>query len=288
MGVTDILEKIKQKKSDKVEEKSTKEVFESSLDDELDIITYNAIGFLPLVGSTNTEELIQNVALSFTKDKTVCILDLEDYYPKMHKIFGVKYPNKTTGLSEVLGKVDKIDLRDHLLKTNYENVYLLGFSHLLAVDEIAADDLKETIKNVKQLVEELKYRFSVVLINIPNHPFSEYMYAGIVSVDTGLFVVNQQVEWSDNLFRLKALSFVTAGRGGLGSFEGVIVNNYLEIGDDFEIVAKHDLNLVAVVPLVADTIAFASEGRCYVDESTSLDKQYVDAMDKIVQLILKD
>lgn len=289
MGFIDIFNKSKENlKEIKENTKSTKQMISEQINNELDLITYNSIGFIGLEDGCNVPELIQNVATSFKKDKTVCILDLEDNYPKITKIFGVKYDSTDKGLLKVLLN-DKTDVRDHFLQTAYKNISLLTFSELLPIRDMETHGLEDTIRKIRALIEDLKDRFDIVLVNIPNHPFSEYMYAGIVSVDKGFMVFNQQVEWVENYFRLNQIVHsMVIGIGGLGSFKNVICNNYLGIADDFEVVSKLKMNLVAVLPHLREVIEYSSEGKSYIGDASELDRTYVENMQKIIQLILAD
>lgn len=281
-NLVDKLKQAKELENKKVRRKSTKEIVENRLQDELDLVTYNAIGFLPMCEGTGTAELIQNVALSFDKTKQVCIVDLEDYYPKLYKIFGVKYKKREQGLLNALNLKEDEDIKEHFLKTQYDNIYLIGFSQLLDIDHIEADDVESTITAMRVFIDDLKSRFSVVLINIPNHPTSEYFYAGLLSVDMGFIVINQQVEWIDNYYKLAGMSFVTASLGGLGTFDKVIVNNYLGLDSSYEGVEKLGMELASVVPLEPEVIAYASEGKCYINDSPMINADYADAINEIV------
>jgi len=172
---------------------------------------------LPREGKTST---VVNMAVSFSQlDEKVLVVDSDLRKPRLHRIF------KTRNLGGLTGYLTgKIELKDAVQKTSIKNIWILPSG---PIPPNPAELLNS--KKMKEMVEEVKKAFDVVLFDTP--PILAVIDALIVSslADTSILVIS-----AGKLTRKPFLNAVGELRRAKAKIIGVVFNRYqVRKGDYF-------------------------------------------------------
>ncbi|MHA1386761.1 MAG: GumC family protein, partial [Candidatus Helarchaeota archaeon] len=164
---------------------------------------------LPREGKTTT---VVNMAVSFAQlEEKVLVVDSDLRKPRLHRIF------KTRNLGGLSGYLTgKIELKDAIQKTSVENIWILPSG---PIPPNPAELLNS--KKMKQMVEDLKKGFDVILFDTP--PILAVIDSLIVSsiVDTSIIVIN-----AGKLTRKPFVSAVEELKRAKAKIIGVIFNGF--------------------------------------------------------------
>lgn len=264
--IADILDKITPKAS-------------LGIDNNLNKIIYNVIGFMPITDFADNGLLLSNLGYLIAKEKlNTCIVDFKVFYPNIYQYLDVEPNEKGQGLLSVL-KNDKEDIRKQIITTKYKSLYLLSPSPYDLIEEY----LEFKLDTIKRVITELKDMFDIVLIDIPNNPPLEFCIGSMKYIHRGFFTSAQRTENTINMLKLmdfaKSIGITTA------KFNNVIFLNIQDIQYDYNPITQMGFNVVAKLPLVKNAISDYLMGSLYIKDSGLIDKAYILGMKQLVNII---
>lgn len=252
---------------------------EADLENQAGDILYNVIGFISVSDFADNGNVIANVGgLIAEKNLNTCIVDFKVFYPTLYNYVDVLPNERGKGLLSVL-KNDKIDIRTQINETKYKQLYLLSPSPYDLIEEYV--DFK--ISDIERLLEELKEIFDIVLIDIPNNPPLEFCLAAMKYVHRGFITVSERIESIQNATKL--LEFANSVGVSTAKFTNLIYVNGLELSYDYGAIKETDFKIAAKLPMVKGAIEEYFKGNLYVKHSSMLDKQYLQGIQQLVEMI---
>lgn len=243
-------------------------------------LMYSVFGFVPATDFTDNAVLLSNLGYILAQqDHNVCLVDFKVFSPNLYMYLGVNQNKRGSGLLKML-KDDNADVRDEVVPTKHERLYLLSSSPQDLIEEY----FDFGIEKVALVIDTLKKCFDIVLIDIPNNPPLEFCLEAMKQSHIGFFTVSERVDALSNITRL--LDFASSVGISVGKFTNVIFVNLQGIKYDFSIIKKLKLNIVAELPLIKGALADALDGKLYVKDNPIVNSVYKKEMFKIVEQII--
>ncbi|WP_058487008.1 P-loop NTPase family protein [Defluviitalea phaphyphila] len=239
----------------------------------------NVFGFISADENTESSILIANISTYLASKKyNVCILDNKVFYPNMYKILGCNAPKKGQGLLPLL-QTDKVDYSEQIIKTKYNNLFILSSSPQDLFEEYFDIELEA----VSRLIEELKQMFDYVLIDIPNNPAFELCVGSIQNINIGFFVWNEHINCAHNM--TKFLDYISSIGCSTAKLTNVILNNLYGLPFDQEIIKELGFKLICQFPHRKEILNLALDGKSYILDSMFMDKKYKYNMEILIKFL---
>lgn len=252
---------------------SSKDLIGAELQDSK--LIYSVVGFIPASDGVDNALLISNLGyLLAQKGLNTCMVDLKVFYPNIHHFVDAVPPKKGEGLIKVL-KSDKIDLRDELIVTKYERLYLLSPSP----QDLLEEYFDFNFEQIERVITILKQTFDIVLIDIPNNPPLEFCLAAMRSCHLGFFTATERMEGVINMVKL--LDFANSVGISTAKFTSVILMNLHHIDFDVSVMKEMGFNIVAALPFVKDGVARSNKGKLYVKDNPLFNRQFIKEMHRL-------
>lgn len=243
-------------------------------------ILENIIGFISTGDSTDISLMISNLGILLSqKGFSTCILDAKVFYPNIYKLLDCKPNPRGRGLLKSV-RSDRVDLRDEIIKTRYDNLYILSASPLDAMEDFFDTGESE----VERVINTLKDMFDLVLIDIPNLPPLEFCYTSMKSSNLGFVVWSERIDCPQNTSRL--FQFMSSIGIGIARFANVVMTNRTGCNYDEEIINDMNLRLMAEFPFIPAVVDCSFEGKAYLAESVFMDNRFKKAMERLADIIL--
>ncbi|MDQ2085692.1 ATPase [Herbivorax sp. ANBcel31] len=263
----------KKRVSSMISKISSKELIGSELQENK--LIYSVVGFLPSCDFVDNALLISNLGyLLSQKGLNTCIVDLKVFYPNLYQFLDVKPNKKSDGLIKVL-KSDKVDIREEMLHTRYERLYLLSPSPHDLMEEYYDFDFE----NIERVISTLKNTFDIVLIDIPNNPPLEFCLGAMNNCHVGFFTASERIEVSGNMMKL--LDYANSVGISTAKFTSVILMNLLGLDYDYKVIEEMGFNIAAKIPFVKSAITYSLEGRIYVKDNPLINKYFKRELHKL-------
>jgi len=243
-------------------------------------LLYSIFGFLPATDCTDNVILLSNLGYVLSqKGYNVCLLDLKVFHPNLYLYLDIPHNPKGKGLMTIL-KDDKADLREELNKTKYDNLYLLSASPQDLIEEY----FDFSIENVAYVIETLKKKFDIVLIDIPNNPPLEFCLGAIKHCHVGFFTATERIDALSGVTRM--LDFVESLGISASKFINIIFTNLQYVKFDFNSLEKLKLRILAGLPMIKGLISDALDGKLYIRDNPIVNNTYKKELGKIADAIL--
>lgn len=241
-------------------------------------LIYNVVGFLQMTDSTDASLIISNLGyLLAQKGLNTCLIDFNVFYPNLHTFFNVKTKNKGEGLLKVL-KSDKTDIREELIHTSEEKLFLLSASNQDSFEEY----FDFTFEHIEQVITLAKNTFDIVLINIPNNPPLEFCIGAVKYCHTGFVIASEKIEASRNI--TKFFDYATSIGVSTAKFANLIMMNLHDLQYDYKVFEDHGIKLVSTIPFVKGAIVYSLEGIIYLKNSKNgINKYFLREMNRLAK-----
>ena len=245
-------------------------------------LIYNIVGFIPATDFIDNNILISNIAyLISQKGFNTCILDFKVFYPNIYQYLDCNPLSKGEGLLKVL-QSDKVDIRDEIISTKYDRLYLLSPSPYDLMEEYFDFDFS----HIESLINIVKEMFDIVLIDIPNIPPLEFCIGAMKYSHIGFFTFSERLEAPNNMNKL--LKFISSIGINPSKYMNVINLNYEGLTYDYSVFDKMDFKIVATLPYIKSAISSALEGKIYVRDNPLLNREYLKACNEIVDILINE
>lgn len=242
-------------------------------------LIYSVVGFIPACDFVDNAMLISNLGyLLAQKGLNTCIVDLKVFYPNLYQFLDVKPNPKGSGLIKVL-KSDKVDFREEILSTRYEQLYLLSPSPHDLIEEYFDFEFE----HLEQVISTLKGMFDIVLLDIPNNPPLEFCLGAMKYCHIGFFTASERIEVSSNMVKL--LDYATSVGISTAKFTSMIFMNLQDVQFDYKVLKEQGFNIVAALPLVKAATATALNGHLYVKDNPLINKYFMKEIRRLVQIL---
>lgn len=265
------------------------------IENENSFIFDNSIGFLGVKGGVGTSSLLANVALDVaSKGKSVCIMDADVFKPSIIRMFDCASElEEEQGLQTVL-KDDSCDIRDNLIKTKYDNVYILSRS----LNDKIEDFLDFEEKDFKRVIDELKSVFDIVLIDIPLNFCLEFCIYPLKFVDRGFMVWEDNIECFQNTFDIKfflkyaadidtgKISNIIINKRRLSGLMDASAKGLIGVPFNTENISELKCRLFSEVPFIGEIQNYINEGRPYLKAGSKINGRFLSEIEKITRFIL--
>jgi MinD-like ATPase involved in chromosome partitioning or flagellar assembly len=243
-------------------------------------LIYSVIGFLQAADMTDNAVLIPNIAYALSeKDINICIVDFKVFSPNLYIYLDCKPEERGGGLMKVL-RDDKADYRAYIRHTNLPKVYLLSPSPYDPME----DYFEFEIKQIDEIIANLKTMFDMVLIDIPNVPPLEFFVSSLQCAHMGFFTCAEKPESINNISKI--IGFAESVGVNMSKFMNVIQVNQHNLVFDNSALERLGLNIRASLPFVKGALADALEAKIYLRDSALLNAYYNKEIRRLVTVLL--
>ena len=243
-------------------------------------LVYKVVGFISATDFTDNAMLISNLAYVFTQlDISVCVADFKVFNPNLYQYLDIEKSEKGRGLIKML-KNDKIDPREEIIQSKYDNLYLLSPSPQDLYEEYFDFDFAD----IERVIDSLKNMFDLVLIDIPNNPALEFCLSAIKKCHVGFFTASERVEAVKNIAKL--MDFSASVGISPAKFGNVIFMNLQDLQYDYSACKKFGLNIAAYLPFVKRAVSNSLEGNLYIKDEPVVDKYFAQQFEGLVKQLL--
>lgn len=259
---------------------SSRDLVETGLQESRKI--YRVYGFVPACDMVDNALLISNLGyLLAGKGFNTCILDLKVFYPNLFYSLDVKPPGKDHGLIRML-KNDRVDFRDEIQMTPYDNLYLLSPSPYDLLEEYFDLDFEP----LDRVMTVLKQMFDLVLVDIPNNPPLEFCLGAIKNCHVGFFTAAERLEAVSQMVKLS--DFAASVGISTAKFANVILMNAQQLNFDHRVFTDARFRVIASLPMVSAASALALEGKLYLQDAALVNKLFRKGIERIAEWIASD
>ncbi|MCL1975593.1 MAG: ATPase [Firmicutes bacterium] len=244
-------------------------------------LLYSVFGFISSTDFTDNAILISNLGYIMARQNfNVCVVDFKVFYPNLYLYLDVPQNLRGNGLLAVL-KDDKADLREEVKPTKYTGLYLLSPSP----QDLMEEYFDFSVDKVCEVIEIIKKKFDIVLIDIPNNPPLEFCLGAMKQSHMGFFTASERIDALSNITRL--LDFVDSVGVSVAKFTNIIFMNMQDIKYDFSMIKKLKFKIVAGLPLIKGAAADALEGKLYIKDNSLVNNLFKKEIAKIIASILE-
>lgn len=242
-------------------------------------LIYNVIGFLSATEYVDSGLLISNLGCILSeKGLNTCIIDFNVFYPNLFSYFNIQSNNKGEGLLKFM-KSDKTDIRQELLHTPYDKLFLLSPSP----QDLFEEYFDFTFENIEQVIEIVKSTFDIVLINIPNNPPFEFCMASMKFCHRGFVLSAERIDAPRNIIKL--FDFANSLGISTAKFANLIMMNLMDLKYDYNVFEEIGLKVVAAIPYVKSALSHSLEGRIYLKEGKGVNKYFYREINRLANIL---
>lgn len=259
---------------------SSREVMGSELNEQR--LMYNVISFIPMTSMADTSILISNLGVKIAeKGLNTCIVDFDVFYPTIANRFNLVINKKGSGLYQLL-KDDKADIREAIMQTEYEQLYVLSASNQDLFEEYY--DIR--MEQIDELISRLKERFDMIIILVPNNPAFEFCVGALKNSHMGFIVGHETAELTTH--SIKFLNYLRSIGVSTSKLSNIILFNALGYGMDYKGFEEVGLKIVGAFPFVKGVYKCALNNEVYISESTGVNRQFAKEVDRITEQLVED